>query len=151
MQGERAGATAATTTNSIVMQRLAQTVDEIGALRGGLIQKTERQVVQLALAIAARIVHREVATDTELLVAMARVALDRLGDSPAATIRLNPEQHAALTATRRLDRHGAVALVPDPAVAPGGCLVESGYGTMDMSVDAQIEEIAASLLATDAA
>ena len=48
-----------------------------------MIHQTERQMVQLALAVARRVVHREVSLDPDLLIAMARVALERLGDAPA--------------------------------------------------------------------
>ena len=52
-------------------------------------------MVQLALGIARRIVHREVTLDQDLLIAMARVALQRLGDSATVTVRLHPEEYAA--------------------------------------------------------
>ena len=53
-------------------------------MRAEMIHQTERQMVQLALAIARRVVHREVSLDPDLLLAMARVALERLGETRAA-------------------------------------------------------------------
>jgi flagellar assembly protein FliH len=148
-QGERAGADAAAARGDAMLRRLAQTFEEMVALRATMIQKTERQVVQLALAIAARVIHREVNLDRELLVAMARVALDRLGDASSATIRLHPDEHAAIVALRGGDADGAVRLVADPSVARGGCLVQSDFGQIDVSVDAQISELATTLLASE--
>src|SRR5689334_19797262 len=94
-QGERAGLEAAATRADGMLRRLAQTVEELAALRGEIMRRTERQTVQLVLAIAERIVHREVTLDRGLLVGMARAALDRLGESGSATIRLHPEDFAA--------------------------------------------------------
>ena len=116
-----------------------------------MIRETEQQMVQLALAVARRIVHREITLDPDLLIAMARVALDRLGDSAHVTIRLHPEDY---TAMRRRPRHGVgrhrtSRVVADSRVARGGCRVESDFGAMDAGVDAQIHELARALLGDD--
>jgi flagellar assembly protein FliH len=148
-QGERSGEEAATVRAEAVLWRLTQTLEELGALREQMIHKTERQVVQLALAIAARIVHREVAVDQELLVAMARVALDRLGDRASATIRLNPKDFAAAGVDRLVGK-SAVEIVADESVNRGGCRVESDFGLIDVAVAAQLAEITTALLGDEA-
>jgi flagellar assembly protein FliH len=148
-QGERAGAEAAAARAEAVLQRLAQTIEELGTLRIALIRKTERQVVQLALAMAKRIVHREITLDRELLTTMARVALDRLGTSTTTTIRLHPEDFAATTGLRKADESGHVQVVPDAAVRRGGCLIQSDFGLIDVGVDAQIQELTTILFGRD--
>ena len=149
-QGERAGAEAAAQRGEAILRRLTQTVEELTTLRAEMIHQTERQMVQLALAIARRIVHREVSLDQDLLVAMARVALDRLGDSAQVTVRLNPEEFEA-TGAARVAQLGAahVTVEADPRVPRGGCRVESSLGTLDAGVDAQLQEIAYALLGSD--
>jgi flagellar assembly protein FliH len=144
-QGERSGEEAAGVRTEAVLWRLTQTLEELGTLREQMIHKTERQVVQLALAIAARILHREVAVDHELLVAMARVALDRIGDRSSATIRLNPQDYAA-AGVERLVGTAAVAIVADATVNRGGCRVESDFGLIDVAIAAQLAEITTALL-----
>jgi flagellar assembly protein FliH len=145
-QGERAGVEAATRRAQAVLSRLTQTVEEMAGLRTELVQKTERQVVQLALAIAGRVLRREVSMDRELLVAIALVALERLGESTSATIRLNPDDHAFLGGDHPQGGNDAfVRIAADPLVAPGGCLVQSDFGLIDAGIDAQLEEIASAL------
>jgi flagellar biosynthesis/type III secretory pathway protein FliH len=39
-----------------------------------------------------------------------------------------------------------VSVVSDPAVTRGGCLVESPFGFVDASIDAQFHELARALL-----
>lgn len=146
-QGERAGAEAAAARGEAVVRRLAQTVDELRALKADLVQKTEQQVVQLALAIARRIVHREVSLDRELILTMSRVALERLGTTSTATIRLHPDDYAAVMSGRPEQlAPDTTVVVADPVVRRGSCLVQSDFGVIDVGVDAQIDEIAASLL-----
>ena len=149
-QGERAGAEAAATRGDAMLRRLAQTLDELGGLRADMIHKSERQLVQLAIAIATRVIQREITLDRELLVAMARVALDRLGETSSATIRLHPEDHAAAAAVRGVNLSTeSVKVVPDPMVSRGGCMVESDFGLIDLAATSQLAEIASALLGPD--
>ncbi len=145
-QGERAGAEAAVARTDQVLRRLGQTIEELTVLRVEILQKTERQVVQLAVAMARRIVHREISLDADLVAAMARVALDRMGEVANATIRLHPDDYAATAGASGHAGTGAVQVVADPAVRRGGCLVRSDFGLIDVSADAQIAELATALL-----
>ena len=49
---------------------MATTLDELGTLRASMIHATEQQMVQLALAIARRILRREVSLDDDLVIAI---------------------------------------------------------------------------------
>src|SRR4029077_9773245 len=121
-QGERAGLEAAATRADAMLRRLGQTIDELGELRNEMIHRTERQAVQLVLAIAERIVQREITLDRSLLLGMARAALDRLGEHGTATIRLNPADLAAIGDGTDLSGTG-VQVTADAVVSRGGCLV----------------------------
>jgi flagellar biosynthesis/type III secretory pathway protein FliH len=144
-QGERAGAEAAAKRGEATLRRLAQSIEELASLRAELVHKTERQVVELAFAIARRVLRREIAVDGALLVTMARVALERLGDNTSATIRLNPDDYAMLGARAQVNEGSVVRIVPDPAVNPGGCLVQTDFGAIDAGIDAQLSEMASAL------
>jgi flagellar assembly protein FliH len=143
-QGERAGTEAAATRAEGMLRRLQQTVEELGGLRGEIIRRTERQTVQLVLAIAERIVAREITLDRTVLLGMARAALDRLGEYGSATIRLHPEDFKAIGG--KALESGAVTIVADTVVTRGGCLVQSDFGFMDVSPDSQFRELARTLL-----
>jgi flagellar assembly protein FliH len=146
-QGERAGAEAAGKRGEVMLRRLTETLDELTSLRAQMIHQTEHQMVQLALAVARRIVHREISLDRDLLVAMARVALDRLGESAQVTVRLSPEDFEATAASRASQWTGTnVTVVADSRVSRGGCRIESDLGVLDAGADAQIQEIARALL-----
>jgi flagellar assembly protein FliH len=144
-QGERAGLEAAATRAEGMLRRLAQTVEELAQLRGEILRRSEIQTVQLVVAIAERIVQRELTVDRDLLVHVARTALARIGEHGSATIRLHPEDFAAVSA-------GAIAASPslkvtaDPVVPRGGCLVQSDFGFMEISPEAQFRELTRALL-----
>jgi flagellar assembly protein FliH len=146
-QGEKAGMEAGAKRTDAVLRRLGETIDELAGLRRQILHHSEQQLVQLAIALARRIVRRELAADDELLGALARVALERLGEARPATIRLNPQDFARSTAGR-LEQWAAahVSVVPDPNVGRGGCVVESPFGFVDAGIEAQLQELAGALL-----
>ncbi len=145
--GEQAGLHTGGQRADAMVPRLAQAIEELAAVRAQMIRQTERQMVELALAVARRIIHREVSLDRDLLIAMARVALDRLGESAQITVRLHPEDFEATSADRISRVMGTcVTVLEDPRLERGACMVESDLGTLDISVDAQIEEVARALL-----
>jgi flagellar assembly protein FliH len=149
-QGERAGAEAGAKRAEAMLRRLSQTLDELADVRRAMILQTERQMVQLAMAIAKRVVRREVAIDRDLTLTMARVALDRLGDSTSVTVHLHPDDFNATAAGREALHAGSrVTVVADPGMSRGGCRVESDFGYVDASVDAQFQELARALLADE--
>jgi flagellar biosynthesis/type III secretory pathway protein FliH len=125
---------------------VSRTIDELASLRREIVRRTERQTVQLVLALAERVVQREVTLDRTLLMGMARSALDRLGDYGTATIRLHPEDLKVIGQAGESAEGVPVRVLPDPAIARGGCLVESDFGLMDASPDAQFRELARALL-----
>ena len=148
-QGERAGFEAGGQRVEAMLRRLAATIDELTTLRRSMMAQAEREMVELALAIARRVVLREVSIDRDLVVTIARVALERLGGT-SATIRLHPDDHAAVTAQLGEAWAGLrVRIVPDDGVRRGGCKVESDCGFVDASIDAQFEQIARELVGGD--
>lgn len=149
--GQRAGEADAAAQLGAVSATLAASVAELAAVRGALMRRSERDLVRLALSMAERVLRREVDRDCELLVSMARVAIERLGEHVAATIHLNPVDHEAVTAAHTAELGKSVELVADPAVPRGGCLVRSTFGTIDAGIDSQVLELSNVLLGDDAA
>lgn len=151
-QGERAGNEATAARGDVMLRRLAQTLEELQSLRADLIRRTEREVVELSLAIARKVLQREVSLDPELLLAMARVALDRLADVATASIRLHPEDFNLTVAARgstTVSSHG-VQIVADATVRRGGCVVQSEFGAVDVGISDQIDQLTHALLGDDA-
>jgi flagellar assembly protein FliH len=145
--GERAGVEAGAKRADAMLRRVAQTLEDLAQLRKTMIQQTERQMVQLALALARKVVIRELSLEPDLVAAMAHVALERLGETAPATIRLSPDDYAVVVSQRGDRWAGAqVTVLPDPAVARGGCVVESDFGLVDAGVDAQFEELSRVLI-----
>jgi flagellar assembly protein FliH len=125
-----------------IRRRLAQTIDEITNLSSRIAANAEHEMVQLAIEIAKKIVHREVTVDREIALTLARVALTRLHTRSVATVRLHPSDfHYALAHRDQLDSDGAVEIVEDKSVGIGGCIVQTEMGDIDARIVQQFREI----------
>lgn len=146
-QGEREGFDAGQRQADAIIGRMAETLQGLDGLRRSMIHHTEQQMVQLAVTIAKRILRREVTLDEEITLAMVRVALDRLDKATTATVRLHPDDYAMAVGTNKNDWSGGnVTVEADAGIDRGGCQIESPFGTIDASVDAQFAEVATAVL-----
>ncbi|HEV8395336.1 MAG TPA: FliH/SctL family protein, partial [Vicinamibacterales bacterium] len=146
-QGQQAAGAAAQQETAALAKKLAATLDDLVRVRNEMIRHTEKQMVQLALAVARRVLHREVSVDPTVLLTMMRVALERVSDAARVTVRLHPADHQSVTAALAdSPTSEQVTLAADARIPRGGCKVESEYGDIDAGVDAQIQEIARALL-----
>ena len=149
-EGETAGAAAAAQQGDGLLRQLTQALQDTVTARTDMIRRTERQMVELAVTLAQRIVQREIAADQSVLLAMARSAIERLGQETRVTVRLNPEDFEAVGAGSMPQLGTSVTVVADAKVERSGCRIDSELGTLDAGVDAQIQELGRGLLGDDA-
>jgi flagellar assembly protein FliH len=114
--------------------------EEFGRERGRYFAGVEAEVVKLALAIAARVLHREAKLDPLLLAGVVRVALDKVAEDSAVVLRV---PSAAVEIWRGVFEGGAagVNLLGDERMETGECLLETSVGRVELGVSAQLEEI----------
>lgn len=122
--------------------QLTNSLDEVAQLRVTMAARAEQDLVRLALAIAQKIVQREVRVDHEIALTLTRVALSRIHSRAGAVVRLHPDDYAyALAHRERLAGETAIELVEDRSVGPGGCIVQSEMGEIDARIEQQFAEI----------
>jgi flagellar assembly protein FliH len=124
-----------------LLDRLNQSVVEVLALRSEMRDRAERDTVKLALLIAERVLHRELSVDDGALSAVAKVAFGRMTRSEFYRVVTHPRFVASLTAVLPAGQGGRVQIEPDPNCAPGTVVIHSAEGTIDASVQTQLEEI----------
>jgi flagellar assembly protein FliH len=109
--------------------------------RTGYFAEVEKQVVKLALAIAARVLHREANLDPLLLAATVRVALEKVSDSSATILRVPPAEMEGWQTMFVAGAKPVVELVADESLQSGDCILETHVGQVELGVSAQLEEI----------
>lgn len=128
-------------------ERLSSTIDEVAGLRTAITAHAERDLVKLALEIARKIIRREVAADQDIVVTLARIALERLPSRVAAKVRISPEDFEYVTAnSQSLGPDRAVELIADFAIKRGGCVVQSEGGSIDARIEEQLAIVEKGLL-----
>jgi flagellar assembly protein FliH len=101
----------------------------------------EAEVVKLALAIAARILHREAKLDPLLLTSAVRVALDKVTDNSTMELRVPASELESWKNALQMQAESRVQLVGDVRLEIGECILETAVGKVELGIHAQLEEI----------
>ena len=141
-EGEIAGRNRASADLQPVMERLARSIQEIATLRPKLRQEAEADVVKLALAIARRVIRREMAADPDALRGLVMAALDKLAGQEVSRVKVHPSHTATVkSCLQQITAGSVVEVVSDPSREPGTVVFETARGNLDASVDSQLQEI----------
>jgi flagellar assembly protein FliH len=79
--------------------------------------------------------------DESAIAALARVAFDRLSRAESYKVTVHPRFANAIAAAVPTAIASQVRIEPDAAREPGTMIIESPDGTIDASIDTQLEEI----------
>ncbi len=129
-----------------LLPALRKTVEEVQHAKQAWLKRWETSAVHLAAAIAARLVRREQIEHPEIAVALVREALELAAGDSRVQIHLNPADHAALgpqidMVLQEFSHLAAAKLVADPDITPGGCKLETRFGTIDQQFETQLARI----------
>ncbi len=141
-EGEAAGRGQASAEVRPVIEKLARSIDEIASFRARLRREAEADTIQLALAIARRVLRRQLAIDPEALHGLVLGALEKLEGQEIARVRVHPA-HAALVGgcLEQVSSGKRVEVVADTSRELGGVVFETQRGNLDASIDSQLQEI----------
>jgi len=130
-----------------VRLELTRTIEQVSSLAEEISARHEKDIVELALQIAKKVVGREVTIDREIAFTLVKVSLSKLHSRAVAEVHLNPEDFAFVQSHReRLEFRGALELIEDRSISVGGCLIHTETGDIDARIKSQFEEIAHGLL-----
>jgi len=101
--------------------------------------KVEMELVHFALAIAAKILHREAQIDRMVVAGLVKVMLEKLQQGTKVKARVRPEE--ASSWRHYFQDNENLEIVEDAALAPKDCKLETELGTAEMGLDAQLKEI----------
>ncbi len=141
-EGEAAGKAQAEEEFRSTIERVAKSVSEIDQYRGQLLRQTEGDAVRLSIAIARRVLRRELTVDPAAIEGLVRAALERLQSQQGCRVRMHPDFVPALRASiERLGMTAKVEVIDDATQEPGAAVFEMSRGSLDASIDSQLKEI----------
>jgi flagellar assembly protein FliH len=141
-EGEAAGRAQANAQVQQLLEKLAKSIQEIAEARPKLRAQAESDLLALSLAIARKILHRELSTDPDSIAGLIKVCLEKVRLQEIMRIRLHPQHHPVIQQLlARLSSGVQIEILPDPKLQLGGVIIETTRGEFDASVDVQLKEI----------
>ncbi len=146
-QGRTEGERAAATRLDAAIERYAAALQELTGKRKQMRHEAERDVVKLSIAIARRILHRELSSDPEAMLGLVKAALEKLDSREVDRVRVHPADVAAVRAQLEHLRSSAhFEIAGDSSLERGAAIFEGARGTLDASVEMQLAEIERGLI-----
>lgn len=122
--------------------KIREALELFQAERRDYFSRVESDVVQLALAIAAKILHREAQVDPMLVAALVRVAIDKLHDGSSVSVRVSSAEAGRWRAFLANPLNGStIEIVEDAHLGAADCILETELGSANFSIEAQMKEV----------
>lgn len=145
-EGEHTGFEQGTKKIEPLITSIKEALIQLNSLREETYQQIEKQVVELALAIARKVICREISTDKETVVCVAKEALAKVDDPGKINIKMNPSDLEFINETQyRISNLIAdvnnVTFEAEDSVQSGGCVIETDLGEIDARIEKQIQAV----------
>ena len=79
-----------------VMDRLSRSLSELASIRTRVRKAAEADLLKLAIAVARRVLHRELTLDPGSIEGLIRVALEKLESRELCRVRVHPDQEPVI-------------------------------------------------------
>lgn len=151
VEGRNAGAEAVQEEARERLQLLRTIVDDLVSLRDQVAAEYEADIVELALAVAARIVRRESSLGADTVRELLRELLPRTAGTRHITVTVHPEDMSGLeddvqALASLVDEGAHVSWATDDRLQRGGCFIETERGGIDGTVATRVARIVESLM-----
>jgi flagellar assembly protein FliH len=141
-EGEAAARAALGESTKAANAELAKTVAGLAQMRAVIYKEAQQDLLKLSIAIARRILHREMLVSPDILQSIVSVVLDKLDRQEVHRVRVHPAMAERLDEDlKKMPHQKPILVAADPTLAPGACIFETGRGNLDASIDSQLMEI----------
>jgi len=129
-----------------LVDRLGVIIGQAIDIREEIIAASEKQMVEMILMIARKVIKDEVAERKEVVLNNIREALKRIKDRDRVNIRVNFADLELTTAhkdelIKMMESLRKVNIYEDSRVDRGGCIIETDVGAIDARISTQLKEI----------
>lgn len=129
-----------------LIDRLGMIVGQAIDVREEIIAASEKQMVDMILMVARKVIKDEVVERKEVVLNNIREALRRIKDRDRVNIRVNFADLELTTAhkdelIKMMESLRKVNIYEDSRVDRGGCIIETDVGSIDARISTQLKEI----------
>jgi flagellar assembly protein FliH len=142
-EGEMAAREAGKKTLTPVISTLEEALKELGRVKREIRACAEKEAVELALAVARKIVCQEISSNNQVILNVVREALKKVESKEDIIIKINPGDLKVLERIRcdspeLFKDIGDVVFKGDPGLSNGGCIIETRLGEVDARIERQL-------------
>jgi flagellar assembly protein FliH len=137
IQGEKAGHEMGMKKVEPLVKRLNGDIALLSLLKEDLFKKSEKLSVELALVFAEAIVLKECAENRDIVINMAKKALEICEEKSGITIRMRREDVQHISE----DQIYPLKVIPDDTLKEPGFIIETNFGDIDGTITTQINEL----------
>jgi flagellar assembly protein FliH len=124
-------------------KELESLFSEIRDLKPKIYSESEEELIKMAILIAKKIIKEEIKTNSNIIANAVRSAMSLLVDKRKIKIIMNPddmeEAKRLLPDLAKLTNGGKFQLTEDNSVTKGGCILETGFGKINATIEGQME------------
>lgn len=143
-EGFHAGREDADREMNVMLETMRGLLEMAHVERRKLIEDAEPELVRLALGIAERVLHQQIALDRGVVVEMAKTAILRLIERDSVTVRVNPADIERIREHRdeliELGDIRNLRVVEDQRIDRGGVVVDTEAGTIAARIRTQLDQ-----------
>jgi flagellar assembly protein FliH len=141
--GEKAGFADGEQKAAVLVERLEKIIDEIAVFKENMVSDLEGQVVDLAIAMARKVINDEISTKPDVVVTVVKEALKRLQRIGTITIKINPALHDLFMKKKSelIDIHEDILFDVNSNVSVTGPLVISKTEEVVTDIDSLIANV----------
>lgn len=120
---------------------VGQAISILSRERPSLRRAAEADVVKLALAIARRVIRRELSVDSDAIHGIVRVAIEAINNRDVIRVRVHASLAPSVQRKLRDSNLAHVEVLTDSSFGVGDIVFETLNGELDCSIEAQLKEI----------
>lgn len=108
--------------------------------------KAESKIVEIALAIADKVLPQHFIDAPQIILPLVRSALEKVKDQNSIVIRVSPDDYELVLMAKNefqmiLEGDEKLTITEDQTIAKGGCMIESANGNVDARLTTQLNTL----------
>ena len=144
-QGQKDGVALGEKKAQETWKKMMALLEELKVLKGKIFEETEEEIIRLSVALAQKIIKKEVTLDPDTLKKSVDHAVKFLKDKSFVRILLNPDDmkmiEPYLSEFAVGNKIENLELAEDQCVETGGCMLETGFGRINATIEDQLAEL----------
>lgn len=128
------------------IEALSALIQDLSGLKEKMLEAAEEQILQLALAVAEKVIHMETTTNRNVIQNVLKAAMKSIVDRENMKIRVHPHDFQYMMEIKsdfmnNFDGIKNIVFEEDVSITRGGAILETMFGEVDARVDQQYNAI----------